>query len=67
MNSAKKARIAMVLGYICLVVGVLNVTIVVVSMARDEMQEGSPLLVTGLAAISCGIIMLAVSKRKPAP
>lgn len=67
MNSGKKARIARILGYICLGTGGLNLTIVGVSMAQDEMQQGSPLLVTGLAALSSGVIMLALGKRKPAP
>ncbi len=63
MDSNKKARIARVIGYSCLAVGALNLTLVVV----NRPQSGSALLVTGIAAFSSGIIMVALGRKKPPP
>jgi hypothetical protein len=60
MDSNKKARVARVLGYICLAVGTLNLILVVVG--RPEMRTA--LLATGFSALTLGIIMVALGKKK---
>ena len=65
MTPDQKAKTARILGYISLVVGVVNLTIIGVQAFQGEAESGSPLLVTGVAALSTGIFMLALGKRKP--
>jgi hypothetical protein len=65
MNAEQKVRMARVLGVICLVVGAMNLVIVLVQGGGEQSQTGSPLFITGLAALSGGALMLAVSKRRP--
>ncbi len=67
MSPDQKARTARILGYICVAVGALNLTLVAVQAAGDQTQAGSPLLVTGVAALTIGFIMLALGKRKSTP
>ena len=62
MDSDKKAKTARVLGYICLVAGAVNLSVVVL----DQTQARSPLLVTGISAFTIGIIMVALGRKKPA-
>ncbi len=66
MDADKKAKIARVLGYILLAVGVLNLTLAGVQLARDRTQEGS-LFVTGFVALGMGIIMVSRGRQKPTP
>ena len=63
MDSNKKATFARVLGYICLAVGALNLIFVVV----DRPESGTALFVTGISALSIGIIMIALGRKKTAP
>ncbi len=67
MDTDKKTKIARILGYICLAVGGLNLTLVGVQMAQDRTLSGSPLLVTGISALAIGIIIVALGKQKPTP
>ena len=67
MNPDQKARTARILGYICIAVGALNLTLVAVQAARDQTQAGYPLLGTGIAALTLGFIMLTLGKRKSTP
>ncbi len=62
MDADKKAKFARVLGYICVAVGVLNLTLAVV-----DRPAGSALPATGLSALTLGIIMIALGKQKPTP
>jgi hypothetical protein len=63
MDSNKKAKTARVLGYICLVVGTVNLALVVLDPTEAEL----PLLVTGLSAFTIGIFMVALGRKKPPP
>ena len=63
MDSSKKAMTARVLGYICLAVGALNLILVVV----DRPESGTALLVTGISALSIGIFMVALARKKSTP
>ena len=65
MTPDQKATTARILGYICVVVGVLNLAITGVRALQGQTEGGSPLLVTGVVALSMGIFMLALGKRKP--
>ena len=67
MDADKKAMMARILGYICLTVGGLNLTLASVQMAQDRTLSGSPLLVTGISALAGGIIMVALGRQKPTP
>ena len=63
MTPDQKAKSARILGYICLVVGVLNLAMSGVHALQGQTEGGPPLLVTGVAAVSIGIFTL--GKRKP--
>ena len=63
MDSTQKAKTARILGYICLVVGALNLTLAFV----DRTQTSSPLFVTGLSAFAGGILMVILGRRTPPP
>lgn len=65
MNSVQKVRTARIIGFVCLAVGALNLTITAVHMIRGQPQADTPLLVTGIAALMSGIFMLALAKQKP--
>ena len=65
MTPDQKAKTARILGYISVVVGVLNLAIIGVDALRGQTEGRSPLLVTGVAALSMGVFMLALGKRKP--
>jgi len=67
MTPDQKATTARVLGYICVVAGVLNIAITGVHALQGELEGASPLLVTGVVALSMGVFMLALGKRKPTP
>ncbi|MEE9473286.1 MAG: hypothetical protein V3V82_04815 [Acidimicrobiia bacterium] len=62
MDADKKAKFARILGYVCVAVGVLNLSLAVV-----DRPVGSALPVTGLSALTLGIIMIARGKQKPTP
>ena len=64
MNDMKKRRTAKILGYICVSVGALNLTITVVVAIREQMLAGSSLLLTGIGALTTGIILLVLASRK---
>ena len=64
MDSERKQKLARILGYVCLAVGALNVVLAGILMLRDQTQVGA-LLGSGAGALTMGIIMLAVTKRKP--
>jgi len=63
MEAKKKRKIALFLGSFCMAIGALNLILSFVI----RMETGSPLLVTGIGALTTGIILVAVSKKKPAP
>ena len=65
MTPGQKAKAARILGYICVVVGVLNLAISGVHALQGQTEGRSPLLVTGVVAVSMGIFMLALGKQKP--
>ena len=65
MTPDQKAKAARILGYICVVVGVLELAITGVQALQGQTEGGSALLVTGVAALSMGLLMLAPGKRKP--
>jgi len=65
MNSDQKVRTARIIGFVCLVAGALNLTITAVRMIRGQPQIDTPLLVTGIVALTAGIFMLALAKQKP--
>ena len=62
MNADKKAAFARILGYICVAVGLLNLALAVV-----DRPGRSALTATGLSALTLGITMIALGKRKPKP
>jgi len=65
MNSGQKVRTAQILGYICIAAGALNLVIAAVRVIRGQPLPGTPLLVTGIVALSGGIFMLVLAKQKP--
>ena len=65
MNPEQKIRTARILGYICLSVGALNLTIVGVLAVQEQTLPGLPLLVTGIVSVTMGIFMLALARQKP--
>ena len=50
MNDDQKAKLARVLGYICVAVGALNLTLVAVQAALGQTDSAFSLLVTGISA-----------------
>jgi hypothetical protein len=62
MNADRKAKLARILGYICVAVGVLNLTLYVV-----DRPGGAALPAAGLSALTLGIIMIALGRQKPTP
>ena len=65
MNAEQKRRTARILGYICILAGALNLTLTVVKAIQEQTLEGSPLLITGIVALSMGVFMLALGRQKP--
>ena len=65
MTPDQKAKAARILGYICVVVGVLNLAMTGVDALQGQTEGGFTLLLTGGVALSMGIFMLALGKRKP--
>jgi len=65
MTPDQKAKTARILGYICMVVGVLNLAIIGVHALQGQAERTFHLLVTGVVAVSMGVLMLALGKRKP--
>jgi len=65
MTPDQKALTARILGYICVVAGLLNLTIVGVRAFRGGMAGGFPLLGSGLAALMLGLVMLTRGRQKP--
>ena len=63
MDANQKAKTARILGYFCLAVGALNLTIFVV----NRPESGTALFVTGIGALSTGIIMVGLGRKKPPP
>ena len=60
MNADRKAKLARILGYICVAVGALNLT-----LASVVRPGGAALSATGLSALTVGIIMIVLGKQKP--
>ena len=65
MNAMQKVRMARILGTICVIVGSVNLVLALVRAIGDQAQTGSPLFVTGVAALSGGAMLLILSKRTP--
>ena len=65
MNATQKVRMARILGTICVIVGSVNLILALVRVIGDQAQTGSPLFVTGIAALSGGTMLLILSKRTP--
>jgi len=64
MTPDQKAKTARILGYICVVAGALNLAIAGVLALQGQAGIGSALLVTGVVAVSMGVLMLARGKQK---
>jgi hypothetical protein len=67
MDADKKAKIARTLGFICLGVGLLNMTLAVVAMGSGRTQSGTPLLATAVGAFTIGIFLVTRGKGKATP
>ena len=65
MSPDQKAKFARVLGYTCVVVGAVNLTVVAVHVTRGESESLTALLTTGVVALMMGIFMVALGRRKP--
>ena len=65
MSPEQKIRTARILGYVCLFVGVLNLSIVGAHAVRELTFAGLPLFVTGIVSVMMGIIMLGLARQKP--
>lgn len=65
MGPDRKAKTARILGYICVVVGALNLVLAGMLALRDETLVEFPLLGAGLGALTLGIIMLYLGKQRP--
>ena len=59
MDTKQKIKFARVLGTICIVIGAVNLII-----AAVDRPAGPALSVTGISALTTGIILIAVSKKK---
>ncbi len=64
MNPDKKANLARILGYFCIAVGVLDLVLAGILMLRGRTEVRYPLLGTGFVALTGGIIMVALGKRR---
>jgi hypothetical protein len=65
MDSDRKTKTALILGYICVVVGALNLVIGGILLLRGQQQVGFPLLGSGFGALTVGIIVLTRGKQRP--
>jgi uncharacterized integral membrane protein len=64
MGPERRAKTARILGYICVVVGALNLVLAGTLALRDQTQVEFPLLGAGLGALTLGIIMLTLGKQR---
>lgn len=64
MDPDRKAKIARILGYICVAAGAFNLVIAGILMLRGQTEVRYPLLGTGFGALTGGIIMLALGKQR---
>ena len=67
MTPDQRRTTARVLGYICVVVGLLNLSIIGVHALQGQTNGGLSLLVTGIAALGMGAFILALGKGKSTP
>ena len=66
MHSDKKAKVARVLGFVCLGAAAVTGLVVVASLVSGRAVE-LPLVASGLGAFTMGIIMLAQARRRSPP
>lgn len=64
MSPDRKATTARILGYVCVAVGVLNLVLGALR-ATGQRDSGLRLLMTGIAALTIGLILMITSRRKP--
>jgi hypothetical protein len=64
MGPDRKAKIARILGYVCVAAGALNLVLAGILTLRGQTQVTFPLLGTGFGALTVGIIMLTRGKQR---
>lgn len=64
MDPDRKAKIARILGYVCVAAGAFNLVLAGILMLRGQTEVRYPLLGTGFGALTGGIIMLALGKQR---
>ena len=64
MDPDRKAKIARILGYVCVAAGAFNLVIAGILMLRGQTEVRFSLLGTGFGALTGGIIMLALGKQR---
>jgi len=64
MGPDRKTKAARILGYICVVAGALNLVLAGVLVLRDQTLMGFPLLLSGVGALTLGIIVLTRGEQK---
>jgi hypothetical protein len=68
MDADKRARIARIMGFICLGVALLNATFAVLAMvAEKNVHKGAPGVAIALSLFAVGIVSLTRGKRRPPP
>ena len=68
MDADKKARIARIVGFICLGVALLNATFAVLAMvAEKNVHKGAPGIAIAASLFTIGIVILTRDKRRPPP
>ena len=68
MDADKRARIARIVGFICLGLALLNVTIAVLAMVDEKnWHKGMPGIAVAAGVFVIGIVNLTRSKRRPPP
>jgi hypothetical protein len=64
MDPDRKAKIARILGYVCVAAGALDLVLAGILMLRGQTEVRYPLLGAGFGALTGGIIMLALGKQR---
>ncbi|NIN71388.1 MAG: hypothetical protein GTO46_05520 [Gemmatimonadetes bacterium] len=67
MDPDRKAKMARILGYVCVAVGALNLVLAGILALRGQTPVRWPLVGTGFGALTGGIIMLTLGYQRPKP
>jgi hypothetical protein len=68
MDADKRARLARIVGFICLGLALLNVTFAVLAMVDEKnVHKGMPGLAIAASLFVIGIVNLTRGKRRPPP